>query len=191
MSLVLQTRKGPSSWAVVSGWKRYLNGDDDDERSTPEDADEEHNNEKLKERQILSFSRDGINSESKERVVTLTESDSPINNETVRRELNEFRLGYYRNLVNETSGRRNAVNEVAADNTNRDGAELSSSSSSSSPLHHGRSSHAEVGSIPVATMFGSGSAVAGGTFFPASNNQYETHPDLRIPVNGEFLHLAQ
>eukprot|EP00529_Nitzschia_sp_RCC80_P035833 CAMPEP_0113463388 /NCGR_PEP_ID=MMETSP0014_2-20120614/12621_1 /TAXON_ID=2857 /ORGANISM="Nitzschia sp." /LENGTH=173 /DNA_ID=CAMNT_0000355359 /DNA_START=156 /DNA_END=678 /DNA_ORIENTATION=- /assembly_acc=CAM_ASM_000159 len=171
---------------VVSEWKRYIDGTTENGSDTDEDQRKQAEREENESEQIVpSFAfhtSDENNPHSSNNNHDRDGNDqdvSPINSEAARRELKDFGRGYYHHLVNTSSSSRNAVNDVPAD---ADESSLLSQADRSLPLP------TTIDFVSVATTVGAGAA---GTWSTSNYNQYETDPDLRIPVNGEFLHLAQ
>ena len=199
--LIVKTRKGAPSWAVISRWKRYIDGTTENE-SDPADEDqqkEEEREEHEYERVVPSFAchansskEDITHSSNKKNNFHDHENgdnpnDGPINSETARRELKEFGRGYYHHLVDTSSSRTTMVNDF----TPADTAAVAGDESSLFLSQADRSlpsPSTTIDLLSVATRIGAGGA---GTWSTSNFNQYETDPDLRIPVNGEFVHLAQ
>ena len=195
--LIVQARKGAPSWKVVSGWKRYIDGTTENGSDPDEDQQKQEEREENEcERVVPSFA---CHASSSEEIIPHISSknhihhhengpnpnDGPINSETARREMKEFGRGYYHHLV-ATSLSRNMVNDsraVAAAVAVDESSLFLSQADRSLP-----SPPRTIDLVSVATRVGAGVA---GTWPTSSSNQYETDPDLRIPVNGEFVHLAQ
>ena len=194
--LIAQTRKGAPSWAVVSGWKRYIDGTTENESEPDEDQQKHEEREENEcERVVPSFASRANSSEENNQHISKNNhvldqendqnpNDGPISSETARRELKEFGRGYFHHLVS-TSSSRNMVNvSPAAAHV----AVVDEPSLLSSEGDRSLPSPTTIDLVSISTRVGTGVA---GTWSTSSSNQYETDPDLRIPVNGEFVHLAQ
>lgn len=144
-----KTTKAPSSWAIVSGWKKYIDGTDEETEQEQQEQECDHNKD-LRPRPV--YAADDIDDSNH----VHANATVPITDETARLELKEFGREYYRNIVF-----RNNMNN----NSSSAGGESSSMTTSSL----------------------SSRVVAGTT----SASTHENEPDLRIPVGGEFIHLAQ
>jgi hypothetical protein len=144
----------------------------DDEVDGENEADQQQEQQQFQRDEALVATKTHDGNDS----VDYQKNGGPINGKTARRELKEFGLGYYRHLLVPANSGRDYKSSTAP--------VTSAENALTSQAYQGLSSSRQVDFVSLAATIGAGS-------WSSSYNQYETEPDLRIPVGGEFAHVAQ